>query len=152
MNSRDAAYDDEQLRRAIEASKEQIAESDDGLGRRAKRGRSDSEEYVVESLISVAGTNQCNYRNQAIVKRQRTGSRSPSPVVNSAMPESREGSDDEMTTRSATRKSRNARSLRERSEKEERERQRQESALKRRGRAERRRAEGKSCHLVAMML
>lgn len=48
MNSRDAAYDDEQLLRAIEASKEEapqdLAES---ASRRAKRGRSDSEEYVI---------------------------------------------------------------------------------------------------------
>ena len=44
MNSRDAAYDDEQLRRAIEASKENIGESEEGSGRPAKRGRSASEE------------------------------------------------------------------------------------------------------------
>ncbi len=49
MNSRDAAYDEEeQLRRAIEASKgEKGAESNgsmDGGTKRGKRGRSDSEE------------------------------------------------------------------------------------------------------------
>lgn len=47
MNSRDAAYDEEeQLRRAIEASKgEKSGESTDGgTTRRGKRGRSDSEE------------------------------------------------------------------------------------------------------------
>lgn len=47
MNSRDAAYDEEeQLRRAIEASKgEKSGESvDGGTIRRGKRGRSDSEE------------------------------------------------------------------------------------------------------------
>jgi hypothetical protein len=46
MNSRDAAYDEEeQLRRAIEASKgEKSGESVDGGTRRGKRGRSDSEE------------------------------------------------------------------------------------------------------------
>jgi hypothetical protein len=44
MNSRDAAYDEEeQLRRAIEASKGEKSESTDG-GTRRKRGRSDSEE------------------------------------------------------------------------------------------------------------
>lgn len=49
MNSRDAAYDEEeQLRRAIEASKgEKSGESTDGGTRRGKRGRSDSEEYVL---------------------------------------------------------------------------------------------------------
>lgn len=46
MNSRDAAYDEEeQLRRAIEASKgEKSGESTAGSTRRGKRGRSDSEE------------------------------------------------------------------------------------------------------------
>ncbi len=46
MNSRDAAYDEEeQLRRAIEASKgEKSGDSMDGSIRRHKRGRSDSEE------------------------------------------------------------------------------------------------------------
>ena len=45
MNSRDAAYDDEQLRRAIEASKEETLDDTEGsIIRRTKRGRSDSEE------------------------------------------------------------------------------------------------------------
>ena len=49
MNSRDAAYDEEeQLRRAIEASKEDAIpeESDSVSTRRPKRGRDDSEECV----------------------------------------------------------------------------------------------------------
>src|SRR5689334_19086533 len=51
MNSRDAAYDDEQLRRAIEASKEETVQDSIETGtRRAKRGRSDSEESVQEAL------------------------------------------------------------------------------------------------------
>jgi hypothetical protein len=46
MNSRDAAYDEEeQLRRAIEASKEDTKpEDEDPANRRPKRGREDSEE------------------------------------------------------------------------------------------------------------
>lgn len=47
MNSRDAAYDEEeQLRRAIEASKggDNSGDSTEGAPRVAKRGRSDSEE------------------------------------------------------------------------------------------------------------
>lgn len=46
MNSREAAYDEEeQLRRAIEASKElAVVQDDGGSVRRNKRGRSDSEE------------------------------------------------------------------------------------------------------------
>lgn len=49
MNSREAAYDEEeQLRRAIEESKEETKISPDGLAsRRGKRSRSDSEVYVV---------------------------------------------------------------------------------------------------------
>lgn len=54
MNSRGGAYDEaEALRRAIEASKEDAAPESavvDGPPRRAKRGRSDSEEYVVQEL------------------------------------------------------------------------------------------------------
>jgi hypothetical protein len=48
MNSRDAAYDEEeQLRRAIEASKgEKDTEEPDLVTRRPKRGREESEEYV----------------------------------------------------------------------------------------------------------
>ena len=47
MNSRDAAYDEEeQLRRAIEASKEDAIpeENESVTTRRPKRGRDDSEE------------------------------------------------------------------------------------------------------------
>lgn len=48
MNSRDAAYDDEQLRRAIEASREVMDDSTEGsITRRPKRGRSDSEGYLI---------------------------------------------------------------------------------------------------------
>lgn len=57
MNSRDAAYDEEeQLRRAIEASKEYtLPETGEGNTRRTKRNRSDSEEYVdVQFLITRA--------------------------------------------------------------------------------------------------
>jgi len=53
MNSREAGYDEaEALRRAIEASKEDAApEAVDGTTRRAKRGRSDSEEYVLKTVL-----------------------------------------------------------------------------------------------------
>lgn len=52
MNSRDAAYDEEeQLRRAIEASKEDaIPEITEPPPRRPKRGRDDSEEYVSNTV------------------------------------------------------------------------------------------------------
>lgn len=58
MNSRDAAYDEEeQLRRAIEASKEEtLHESSETSSRRPKRGRSNSDEYVrLENKTEVLG-------------------------------------------------------------------------------------------------
>ncbi|KAG8415605.1 Histone deacetylase complex subunit, variant 2 [Metarhizium acridum] len=125
MNSRDAAYDDEQLRRAIEASKEDNAlETVEGATRRAKRGRSDSED-----------------NNNASIKRQRTSSRSASPPAEKQEPVDEQVSDDETETRNGAKKSKNNQQHREKSEKEDRERQRQEAANKRKGRAERRRAE-----------
>ncbi|KAJ4147729.1 hypothetical protein LMH87_002236 [Akanthomyces muscarius] len=123
MNSRDAAYDDEQLLRAIEASREEAPQDTEAGSRRAKRGRSDSEE------------------NQASVKRQRTTSRSASPAMELVADHSRDGSDDDTSTRSGAKKSRSQRSTKEKLEKDEKERQRQESANKRNNRAERRRAE-----------
>lgn len=59
MNSRDAAYDEEeQLRRAIEASKEDASPDAQetvttSVTRRTKRGRSESEEYVDFSRVFV---------------------------------------------------------------------------------------------------
>lgn len=45
MNSRDAAYDEEQLRRAIEISKQEtVTEEGELQPRRPKRGRDDDEE------------------------------------------------------------------------------------------------------------
>ncbi|GAP91814.1 putative phd-finger domain-containing protein [Rosellinia necatrix] len=131
MNSRDAAYDEEeQLRRAIEASKtETIPEDADLANRRPKRGREESEE------------------NMENVKRQRTNSKSPSPALEKPDVSMLEESDDELGLRNGhSKKSRNAvRNQRERAEREERreeqERKRAEAASKRKGRAERRRAD-----------
>ncbi|KAK8122137.1 CTI6 Cyc8-Tup1 interacting [Apiospora sp. TS-2023a] len=133
MNSRDAAYDEEeQLRRAIEASKEDaIPEELEGLGRRPKRGRDDEEE-----------------QSESIIKRQRTNSKSPSPSADQAPMESREESEDESGSRNGVSKKssrNNVRNQREKTEREERreeqERKRVEAANKRKGRAERRRAD-----------
>ncbi|KAF2969082.1 hypothetical protein GQX73_g4462 [Xylaria multiplex] len=133
MNSRDAAYDEEeQLRRAIEASKEEtIPEEADLASRRPKRGREESEEKVEN------------------IKRQRTNSKSPSPAPEkpNANAHALDESDDELALRNGhSKKSRNAvRNQRERAEREERreeqERKRAEAASKRKGRAERRRAD-----------
>lgn len=142
MNSRDAAYDDELLRRVIEASKEDVAHDlPDNPGRRAKRGRSDSEERVTLGTprLTTALTRRSNGTN---VKRQRTGSRSVTPPVDPPDANGVEGSDDEAAARNGAKKPKNNRVQREKSEKEEKERLRQEAASKRKGRAERRRAEG----------
>ncbi|KAK6820803.1 hypothetical protein PG987_015203 [Apiospora arundinis] len=133
MNSRDAAYDEEeQLRRAIEASKEDaIPEELEAGGRRPKRGRDDEEES-----------------SESIIKRQRTNSKSPSPSADQAPIESREESEDESSTRNGVSKKssrNNVRNQREKTERDERreeqERKRVEAANKRKGRAERRRAD-----------
>ena len=59
MNSRDAAYDDEILRRVIEESKDEAGQEVAESVRRTKRGRSDSEEYVYHSM-GVSSTAQAN--------------------------------------------------------------------------------------------
>ncbi|KAM3426336.1 hypothetical protein MY4824_010018 [Beauveria thailandica] len=122
-NGRDAAYDDELLLRAIEASRENVPQDVEPGNRRAKRGRSDSEE------------------NQASVKRQRTASRSASPATEPAAEHSRDESDDDTSTRNGAKKNRSHRGTKVKLEKDDRERQRQEAANKRKSRAERRRAE-----------
>lgn len=141
MNSRDRAYEDEQLLRAIEASKEDVPQ--DGseiLTRRAKRGRSDSEESVAVNARP-RDDKLASLRNPISVKRQRTSSRSPSPSIEPAEVQTHIESDDEINTRNGTKRVRNNKNQRAKTEKEDKERQRQEAADKRKGRAERRRGE-----------
>ncbi|KAL6797173.1 hypothetical protein J3E68DRAFT_402931 [Trichoderma sp. SZMC 28012] len=123
MNSRDAAYDDEQLRRAIEASKEEVGQDGtESVIRRTKRVRSNSEE------------------NHVTVKRQRTNSQSPSPPPKPMDTISQENTDDESNGHSEQKRLRGYKGT-EKSDKEEKDRLRQESASKRKGRADRRRTE-----------
>ncbi|PCG98623.1 Zinc finger, PHD-finger [Penicillium occitanis (nom. inval.)] len=79
MNSRDAAYDEEELlRRAIEESKEDTRMSNDETSsRRTKRSRSDDEV------------------NKQAIKRPRTSSPSPSAVSKLSVPPSQPVSEDE---------------------------------------------------------
>ncbi|PYH48720.1 putative transcriptional regulator (Cti6) [Aspergillus saccharolyticus JOP 1030-1] len=80
MNSRDAAYDEEeQLRRAIEESKEETKPGDELAARRPKRSRSDSEAQTT--------------------KRQRTSSPSPG-AASKSNPVSQQVSEDESRTKS----------------------------------------------------
>ncbi|EMR67880.1 putative phd-finger domain-containing protein [Eutypa lata UCREL1] len=108
MNSRDAAYDeDEQLRQAIEASKEDaVPEDADALGtRRPKRGRDDSEDRKLDGI-----------------KRQRTDSKSPEPTVEKPPSVGQDDSDEDSSLRNGSKKSRNAarNAAREKSERDER--------------------------------
>lgn len=138
MNSRDAAYDDDQLRRAIEASREEAPEDgEDSSSRRPKRGRSDSERFA-RHLLAIELLLIFYRSNNASSKRPRTNSPSPSPADESNAP-SRDESDDEEAD--SIKRSR-SHTTREKSEKSDRERLRQEAAAKRKGRAERRHADG----------
>ncbi|KAK7734728.1 Histone deacetylase complex subunit [Cytospora paraplurivora] len=132
MNSRDAAYDEEeQLRLAIEASKEDAGHETavESGSRRSKRGRSDSEE------------------KRETAKRPRTNSRTPSPTEDdNERADAGEDSEGAQNNRNDTKKTRHVvtrtQSQHKEKEREERERQRAEAAKKRNGRAERRRADG----------
>ena len=146
MNSRDAAYDEEQLLKALEASRGGLPEDLEEAARRPKRSRSDSEEFVSASLPKEPTGLTSLRRKQESTKRQRTGSasRSPSPTVEKQL--AGEDSDDAANLRNGSskkpRSAAAARTQREKAEKEERERQRAEAANKRKGRAERRRGDG----------
>ncbi|KAI6370812.1 hypothetical protein MCOR25_004102 [Pyricularia grisea] len=128
LNSRHVYDEEEELRRAIEASKEEAGtgEPSEGSTKRIKRGRSDSVEKT------------------EFTKRQRTSSRSPTPVDESAIQD--DSDDGPSKTSSQKSKSRNPtvrnqqRDL-QKAEKEEREKQKAEAANKRKSRAERRRAD-----------
>lgn len=144
MNSRDRAYEDEQLLRAIEASKEDAPpEVVENATRRTKRGRSDSEESV--AVVSQQSDDKLiSSRTTLGVKRQRTSSQSASPPSEQVETPSIEGSDDEPNAHSVSKKVRNGKPQKdkvEKNEKDEKERQRQEAASKRKGRADRRRVE-----------
>jgi hypothetical protein len=144
MNSRDAAYDEEeQLRRAIQASKEQNSpEIGDPPSRRPKRGRSDSDESVFHARPKLPESDSLASRDASNLKRQRTSSPSLSPPTSKTMAD--DDTDDDGALRNGPKKNRSARTHREKSEREDRERSRAENASKRKGRADRRRAEGLS--------
>ncbi|KAJ4341208.1 Histone deacetylase complex subunit [Didymella glomerata] len=120
MNSRAAYDEDEVLRKVLEESKHEGGAPASENGNRKKRSRDDSEETKPE------------------VKRQRTSSRSPSnsPVI--------ESEDDSTKASAPKQKPRGAaaRSQREKEQREkEREQERTEAANRRKGRAERRKAD-----------
>ncbi|KAF2184019.1 hypothetical protein K469DRAFT_739502 [Zopfia rhizophila CBS 207.26] len=120
MNSRAAYDEDEVLRKVLEESKNEGGTANSDNSNRKKRGRDDSEEIKQET------------------KRQRTSSRSPSnsPAVESEedLPKNSTG---KQKPRGAAARSQREKELRDK----ERERERAEAASRRKGRAERRKAE-----------
>lgn len=140
MNSRAAYDEDEVLRKVLEESKHERPTEGSENGTRKKRGRDESEEYV--GLLhqcdnrSIDANKLC-CRTKPEIKRQRTGSRSPSgsPVIES---------EDDSTTVSAPKQKPRGAAAKSQREKElrEKERERVEAANRRKGRAERRKGEG----------
>ncbi|KAG9190315.1 hypothetical protein G6011_08403 [Alternaria panax] len=119
MNSRAAYDEDEVLRKVLEESKHEGGTASEN-GNRKKRSRDDSEESKPE------------------IKRQRTGSRSPSgsPVIES---------EDDSTKASAPKQKPRGAAAKSQREKEQREKEREsyrnEAANRRKGRAERRKGD-----------
>ncbi|ESZ97454.1 hypothetical protein SBOR_2143 [Sclerotinia borealis F-4128] len=141
MNSRDAAYDAaaeaEQIRQAIAASvAENNTESVDGRSRKAKRGRSGSENKSEGPKRQ--RTDSASSTPEDDEKPQQTTQRSVSQAVSedsATLTNGRNGGVKKI--RGAAAKNHREKELRE-----ERERSRVEAATKRKGRAERRRIEG----------
>ncbi|RDW72474.1 putative transcriptional regulator (Cti6) [Aspergillus mulundensis] len=132
MNSRDAAYDEEeQLRRAIEESREEnkTTDGEESTTRRPKRSRSDSEAH------------------RQVTKRPRTTS--PSPTVDSKQsnPASPVASEDESKSRPVTNGNRKPRATsrgqreKDTKEPEDPEAEHAEAAGRRKGRSDRRKGE-----------
>ncbi|KAF2114173.1 hypothetical protein BDV96DRAFT_110938 [Lophiotrema nucula] len=119
MNSRAAYDEDEVLRKVLEESKHEGTAAPSESGTRKKRSRDDSEEIKQEA------------------KRQRTSSRSPSgsPVLESEDENSKNAS--KQKPRGAAARSQREKEMRDK----EKERERAEAANRRKGRAERRKAE-----------
>jgi hypothetical protein len=140
MNSRAAYDEDEVLRKVLEESKQEGAASSDGSNGK-KRSREDSEEWVLAAMhVRDTGADKLCHRANPEIKRQRTGSRSPSgsPVLES---------EDDSTKTAPKQKPRGAaaRSQRDKETREkERDKERTEAANRRKGRAERRKADGMS--------
>ncbi|KAI2793640.1 hypothetical protein POX_a00223 [Penicillium oxalicum] len=137
MNSRDAAYDEEELiRRAIEESKEETKSNEDETAPRlSKRSRSESESDRRGS------------------KRPRTTSPSPTVATKQSPPLSQPPSDDESKpkptngTRRQTAASRNQREKEPTKEPEEREPEVQEAGARRKERATRRKGDESEMHI-----
>lgn len=144
MNSRDAAYDeDEMLRRAIEESRE--------TGSLGKRTRDESEEYALRCCSRTDVIADHHVSIKATAKRRRTSSDSASPSKATPSPSQVVSEDDSSKPitngNNGVKKTRGA-AARNHREKEHRDRQKElaahraEAANKRNARSERRRGDG----------
>ncbi|KAF7592621.1 hypothetical protein BBP40_012643 [Aspergillus hancockii] len=132
MNSRDAAYDEEeQLRRAIEESKEEtLPASEETASRRGKRSRSDSEAH------------------KQTTKRPRTSSPSPSAVSNKQSNSTSQPASEDEKAKAVTNGTRRQRAAsrgqrdKETKDAEEPEAEQPEIMNRRKGRPERRKGDG----------
>jgi hypothetical protein len=139
MNSRATLDEDEMLRKALEISKQEgtVGPSEPSVVRKSKRGREESEEYVIYAIPVIMSTN-IMFSVKSDVKRQRTNSTEPSnagSVIGSPLEPSEAGDDSRRKTPRGTSQSQRGK---EQSEPERR-RERSETASKRKGR---RRADG----------
>ncbi|KAE8156528.1 hypothetical protein BDV40DRAFT_305980 [Aspergillus tamarii] len=132
MNSRDAAYDEEeQIRRAIEESREETKPaSEDIAARRGKRSRSDSEAH------------------KQAAKRQRTSSPSPGAVSNKQSNSVSQPASEDEKAKAATNGTRRHRAAsrsqhnKETKDAEEPEAEQPEATNRRKGRSDRRKGDG----------
>lgn len=140
MNSRAAYDEDEVLRKVLEESRHEGGTTSE-TGNRKKRSRDDSEECVSIAASQTTGisADKLCHRTKPEIKRQRTGSRSPSnsPVLESE-DDSTKASAPKQKPRGAAAKSQREKEQRDK----ERENQRNEAANRRKGRAERRKGDG----------
>lgn len=147
MNSRAAYDEDEMLRRALEESKHEGQQTQDNGSRKGKRPRDESEEWVMPIKLNQPAlvTDHSLFNSvKPEAKRQRRDSDTPSSpdshtVSQSPDPDQSKGNG----IRKQTARGAAARSQREK-ERRDREKERAEAANKRKGRADRRRADGKS--------
>ncbi|KAI9814330.1 MAG: hypothetical protein M1832_005910 [Thelocarpon impressellum] len=154
MNSRDAAYDEnEQFRRAVEASRSEtaarVAAKEEAGSRKGKRSRGDSEEWVPSFATSgMADAWGVDRTRQDSVKRRRTSSvtpSSPSNAITHPTSLAAESDDDDgkgsingvKKIRGAAARNHREKELRDRYK----ERERADAAGRRKGRAERRRGD-----------
>lgn len=168
MNSRDAAYDEEeQLRRALAESKgDNNSVQDDNGSRKGKRTRSDEELYVLRSFVQpldevdstpVADKTR-TYRGKQATKRQRTGSLSSSSVSkpsnsrpaseDEAKPKTNGNGNSKKTRATATRNQRD----RDNHVEKEPEEETAPEPVRRKGRSNQRKGEGRVIYFIAFIV